>query len=194
MQKRFGPWRGVIALRQTQILIIMDSPVFNTVRRYKNLKGSSLISPTPSTEPRKCSGETSIRAMIDIGQLPPMSIIFPFLVSAKRGKMMDIGGNWPMSIIAQMVVSPLHFLASVESVGLIDEEPYKFLNRRTGLNTGESIIVNYCFGSSAITPLQGSNLFWTETPNWHHGFTWVPVKPDEIRAVKPDEIRSGVAW
>jgi hypothetical protein len=58
---------GVIALRPTQILIIIDSPVFNTVRRFKNLKVSLSISPMLSTEPRKCSGETSIGETIDTG-------------------------------------------------------------------------------------------------------------------------------
>ena len=129
----------------------MDYPVFNTVRRYKNLKGSSSISPTPSTEPRKCSGETSIRAMTDIGQLPPMSVIANFFP--------------PVLDVSQMVVSPLHFLGSVESVGLIVEEPVKFLNRRTVMNTGESIITSICVGSSAITPLQGTNLFCIKNPN-----------------------------
>jgi hypothetical protein len=58
---------------------MMDSPVFNTVRRFKNFTGSSSISPTLSTEARKCSGETTIWETINTG--------------GKKVAMIDIGGS-----------------------------------------------------------------------------------------------------
>ena len=58
--------------------------MFNTVPRFKNFKVSLSIRPTLSTEPRKCSGETSIGEMTNIG--------------GKKGEMTDIGAKlsaWP---------------------------------------------------------------------------------------------------
>ena len=61
-----------------------------------------------------------------------------------------------------MDVSPLHFLGSVESVGLIDEEPFTFLNRKTVLKNGESIMLVISVGCSALTPLQGTCVYSSE--------------------------------
>ena len=65
----------------------------------------------------------------------------------------------PVSIVSPMDVSPLHFLGSVESVGLIDEEPFTFLNRKTVLENGESVMLVICVGCSTISPLPGTCVY-----------------------------------
>jgi hypothetical protein len=48
----------------------------------------------------------------------------------------------------------LDFLGSVEIVGLIGDEPFQFLNRRTVLANDESIMLVICVGRSAVTPFK----------------------------------------